>query len=1080
MGGFTKRSRGSILIMALVLFSILLILALTFVGQEIISKEAAVRSQMAATQDSSIVNTVQRFADNFSAKPVGTVKLTFPKNPTTPSKPRYDLTFKSTYQRDKNFFVQGTWKAGNSIYYPPQEFPGKDFTDITQCGYYKDIAAQGCDGIPVSPWHNFIALNSSMKAKFFTVFTYSFPYGAFAPAGKIKLYDAYGCSNDIDDKDVNGDYFSSVPVDTYSKGDLEISEYVYGKALTATGKVAISSKKGAMAYPGISKNRQKEITGYGDILQNQLTNAFNSIKAATFNRDSDIFGTPITDIESLIDVGYNTVTLEQSASVPFGCMISFDNHPKEREMGCYYPFRIHAPFPADKVEHIGADLKAAMAESQAMYNNCNGAEWGFNYFDQDNWKNTDTDYMITNSLAKASEEIMGTSKHLGVEIASAAEELAESIIEKEDPEISAITCAELLIEAVGETEDIIAVIYILKYSKAYFKLKHFQYIIDMNYYLNNVKSIPTNRKQDDGYSNEGPLVISAYYAFKDAIRNKILGDLETSPATRFQDLGKFLMDHYSTKCRVVHFGWDDFNTNFQKIAEDGLTFQGTITIPRGRTLRMSRDLTITGDLWIQDGASLYVGGNLTLKASQSKYFSQDHIMCRPSGRLFLGQGSTLLVEKDFNCQGSENFGSVMVTSPADEINTISSGILCNGNINIPYGIMPGIRIDKLAEAGSGLTDDEINKLKTYIEYAPDIARVSGAFHRRADYFASKCAYFIAERIKDLDNNTPNLEKMFLVPVNWDGQNVISMELQLFTQVFATTLNANLGYYFLTRTDWWIFGDGSVPIVPKMNVEAIAPRLTACRSILIRTAGFVDEYYVQVKSAIESLPTAMEVLRENITLNGNVYLSFLNNKFGPGSDSGAIAYADKAVQGLNKFCQPLNDLDANIGKLGGPAMDSWMQYNTFCEAAYSQISDHLPGGKSRQSFQGAPGILVYAGKKLTLGQEDQQKKNITFPASGLLISNQDLQIYGSFRIVGCIVSLHGDIEAEKTRLRFYPYFTKASLYLPKNFKGDRKAEMTAIDDNSLKSGMNSLNIGITMPRFQSGGWEFYTEDYYGKD
>lgn len=1080
MGGFFRQSRGSILVMSLVLFTILLIIALTFVGQEIISKEAAARSRMAGAQDSSINVTLQRFADNFSKKPSGSIKLDFPSDEKSPTKPRYNLGFKSSSKREGNFSIRGTWKDGESIYYPPREFPGKDFTDITQGGYYKDVAAQGSDQTPVPPWHNFMALNSSMDAKFFTVFAYHFPYGAFAPSGKIKLRDAYGCSNDIDDKDVNGDYFSSVPVDIYSRDDLEIDEYVNGKAFSATGNIAINSKKGAVARTGISKRRQKEFTAYTDILQKQVNNAFDSIKKSAFDRDKIILGRPATNISTFINNYPEVITLEQGASFPFACMMSFEENPEEKVMGCYYPFRIHCPFPPDKKSNIGADSKTAWKWTKQMYQNCDKAQAAFEHFEVD-WRRISTEDAISNAFDAASEELKTESTSLAAELASAAWEITASVAAEGDPEVSAITMAEIILDAIGDIEAIVAVANISKYSQAYFSLDHYEYLLKMDYYLDNVKKEPLTRIQDAGFNNTGFQIISAFYEFNDRIRNEITGTLEKDSETKYQAIGGYLKDNCVVNCRLVHFGWGDFVSNFRKINTDGFTFEGTIIIPRGRTLKFGRDLTILGDLWIQDGASLYVGGSLTMAAPPAKDFPDLHEMVRPSGRLFLGNGSTLLVENDFQCQGSQAYGSVMVTSPADKVYTISSGIISNkGNITIPYGIMPGISIDRLAEAGDLLTEDEISNLKTYIQISPNVARLSGPFFGRKDYFASNAACFIAERLKDLDNKTENIEKIMLVPVNLTYPNVLSSVFQGLTGIFTLNLNAYLGQYFLAHSEWWIFGEGAVPIIPKMDLDKTGAQLGILRKNLVSTAQSVVACNEQVNSTLKQVPGILEATKDALIACVNVYQSYDNYKFMEKSDSTALSFGKSCVEQVKQAGTPVASIVGRINLFDTQVKNSVTDFHSFCKESFSVMGNHLPGGSYPQSFRGVPGILVYAGKKLTLGVEDEKVKNITFPASGLFIAGQDLQINGSFRVVGCLVSLQGDIYAEGTRLRFYPYFTKASLYLPKDFKGDGSAELTAIDDNSLKSGANSLNIGITMPRFQAGGWEYYTEDYYGKD
>ncbi len=138
--------------------------------------------------------------------------------------------------------------------------------------------------------------------------------------------------------------------------------------------------------------------------------------------------------------------------------------------------------------------------------------------------------------------------------------------------------------------------------------------------------------------------------------------------------------------------------------------------------------------------------------------------------------------------------------------------------------------------------------------------------------------------------------------------------------------------------------------------------------------------------------------------------------------------------------------------------------------YLKVKNHLPGGEDRKAFIECPGILIYAEKDINMGVKDQVKQESVLPASGLFIANRNFNINGPFRFVGCLMSLNGDISAKNVSLRYYPYFSKASIYIPRNVGGDLNENLKLVTDAQLKSDTDPCEIGITIPRIGSEGYD----------
>ena len=110
------------------------------------------------------------------------------------------------------------------------------------------------------------------------------------------------------------------------------------------------------------------------------------------------------------------------------------------------------------------------------------------------------------------------------------------------------------------------------------------------------------------------------------------------------------------------------------------------------------------------------------------------------------------------------------------------------------------------------------------------------------------------------------------------------------------------------------------------------------------------------------------------------------------------------------------------------------------------------------FNEVPGILCYGEAGLEVGGPT---------SSGLFISKNNVNMTAD-RLVGAVISLEGNIYGPNTKLRYYPYFTRASLYVPK--KADIWENIILITGNQLKSDKDPMPVGFNYYHRQMEGWD----------
>jgi hypothetical protein len=470
------------------------------------------------------------------------------------------------------------------------------------------------------------------------------------------------------------------------------------------------------------------------------------------------------------------------------------------------------------------------------------------------------------------------------------------------------------------------------------------------------------------------------------------------------------------KVRVVHFGRKNNVPDFT--FKDGLFHsQATWSVPPGRTFCYRGNMEIAGDLWVQKGSTFLVQGDLTVQDPGTGSVVNP---IAPKGRVFLEEGSTLLVTGDFSCEGSRAFGSIMLGSPTGAAHPVNCALMCKGNVSIPFAIMSGMNLEDTVrwlggkEASIGSLNKVISPLLTQI--APNAAKLVGPFHFRKCYFASYATTFQLTIILGVPIPTP-------IPL--PHKNVLVPIFKALTKIYTVNSNISLGENLYTSADWWIFGEGVVPMIPKVDIN----RATKVLSGLSLPSFSLDWSDSKWKSELENY--AKEVAEKALTeLVTRIFLKIATQLIASVAPGGSVAcdlIIEPLMDALEEELNKLLGTGSFMDDLKGDAMDA-------LRSKLESVMDEVLGGSqdklNNALMRESAGVLVYAGNSLTIGPDPSSVPIYPAMASGLFVARKNVTIRG-YDVIGQVVSLEGDIEAQ--RVLYNPYFSRASLYLPKSSK-----------------------------------------------
>lgn len=492
---------------------------------------------------------------------------------------------------------------------------------------------------------------------------------------------------------------------------------------------------------------------------------------------------------------------------------------------------------------------------------------------------------------------------------------------------------------------------------------------------------------------------------------------------------------------------------------DTFSIHNTFTVPAGRTFKLlpkdgMSGMTIGADLWLQRGSTLYVSGDLIMENPEPS-LSTPH---KPKGKIVMEPGSTIVVDGNFTAAGDPFMGSILLTRRPGRVEPITSAIICSGAVEIPHGTRSGLNLMQLAE----LIDDDVAEVMQdfFDDVVPNVSKVLGPFHGRKPHFAKHGATFTFY----FPVIVPNPASSMLT------KNVNVKLFALLSPIFSGSLNMTLGENFQTASDWWMFGEDRVPVLPKVVPGAVKAAFGEAKeqsSSMFSTSKasldkmsdegfFLNRGKEIVEGELKSMfdkadnlannmddfiaDTAEDTLTEyftveNITLKvieffgkaaaatldptGIAMIAFeeLESQFLPESGGSFLTtMIDSAQKRLeDDYGFPMNGKDY----LEDVAKDVLEPFKDMADELRNGVD-----GVEKRALRVAttlmaaetPGVLIYGDSVQVEG----------LYAAGLFVANNDLTMDCAYTI-GSMVSVEGNISAKE--VLFVPEFTRAAIYQP---------------------------------------------------
>lgn len=508
-------------------------------------------------------------------------------------------------------------------------------------------------------------------------------------------------------------------------------------------------------------------------------------------------------------------------------------------------------------------------------------------------------------------------------------------------------------------------------------------------------SIPQTRAED-------PNKLTGLTGWNYGKAYEMMGNMVASLMTGNFD-SKHWLDLISTRVRTVHFGREHNIPHFQ--FGSPFVAKATMTVPRGRTLAFNTSVEVQGDLWLQRGSVLRVQGDLTVKAPGAVPPGLAHV---PSGRLFLEEGATLIVNGNLNAQGTRELGSVMVGGEPGEIHALTAAILCDGDVNLPFGVHSGSTLDDLVGIPQ-LSDG----LRGFFEMAaPNVAKVAGPFHQRKPYFASYASSFHLVILPPVPPLMPPIP-LPPVPTFLPNENILVFVARALSLGHSATLNASLGENLYTHSDWWPFGDGVVPMTTRLSPEAIAESIGNALELL--ASGQLD-------------PAAIQALTDRVTTFGSTFLTTLMDWVITESKEKLVKVAVQLLPAPSALFGAVASLIPELESRETTAADQVFQdfvsdINTTvkgpAEALMGNLLDHTDLSDFNSYVREHSGLFVWAGRSINVSDSARL-------AAGWFVAGDSINCQAELTI-GTLMANEGSVTARD--VLYYPYFNQASLYQP---------------------------------------------------
>lgn len=844
-----------------------------------------------------------------------------------------------------------------------------------------------------APLHTYLKLKPSTldlalmvfgKRTYSVVLSHTPTWAAYAPKGSVTVGDLRGWSNPTyDDTRKSTEAYSGVPAKVGARKDATADFVTYGELHVIEGTATIKNGPG-VAY----KAKQFIMRDYADALVDQVTAARDQLVAASLSGDktSSLVSSSVGPA-AILDLFFGGSSgLEQFLSLRNANHFWLPMIPAFSPTAppYLYEFYFSVPYPPDDAQYDSTTAETVSAEREALTKKLPDAdkaekEAGQALKDAQNAYNANPTDAHLDALKAAQQEYNQRLAELNA---------LQAQIESKTTQLQA------LVPTQGGGA---------------------------------MKGVPLTRSQDpSGYDGQS--------GWNYSVAMKLLGSL-IGFVTSF-DPAEIADAVSNDDVKLVHFGSANREYHFD-LGDGKMVLDGTVTVPRGRSLslRCGGPITIRGDLWLQRGSTLYADcTRLTLETPPGNSASSS--FWTPCGRVLLEEGASLVCTGDIDVPGSLQWGSVVVGGTPGEIHPITTAII-GRNVKLTNGVYSGSALDdlvgelgKTVPALATLNDKLLRPLLTQI--APNAAKALGPFWARKPYFAKYASTFQVVFPPTPFFGVPG--PPIPLPIPLPRKNVLNSVSRALAYVYSVTLNLSLGENFYTHSDWWIFGEGVVPMVPQVDpkmaqqkiaafpaaaLDAINPQtiIQAFADAVVKTlvSYVVNEVIKKIVAEI-----AMKVIPFGLGEVASTLMSSIADSLTSKEDAGSKAGTDI-----------IGSLTDSVKSAGTQTLDNLQ----------SLVDMNDPDAFMREYN----GVLVY-GNSVTVGGRS---------ASGMFVAEQNIDIT-SVRCLGTLLSRNGDIHCAS--LMFYPYFDRASLYLPKSTPDDWLGRALEFSYDSAFDSKAAIDVG----------------------
>jgi hypothetical protein len=861
------------------------------------------------------------------------------------------------------------------------------------------------DVLSLKPTTNDVGLRVFGSNTYTTVLTGVPGYAAYAPKGSVKIDNLQGWANPtFKDERKTLEAYSGQPAVVAALKDALVSNVTYGETHAINGTSRIDNGDG-VSY----KNPQFPLREYGEGMHTQLIAAREQLKnnASSGDKTLSLVSTSV-GLESVFDMFFGSgpnnalqqfVSLRNANHFFLPLIPSFSPSPPY-----LYQFAFSVPYPPDN-----ANYAMSKADEDKLY------ELGQKI--TENGKKREEAVKVAEQALAAYNADKSQANLIALNDAKAQVAYWDGILNDLNQQMAALTAPQSAAVQAG-----------------------------MN---SGMQGVPKTRAQDPS-GNEG--ITGWNYSKAGSLLWSLIGFIPKmiadGPDVAAKDLANSLGN---PDVKLVHFGGKD--REFQWILdENNMVLDATLTVPRGRTLKLrsAGTITVAGDIWLQRGSTLYAECN-ALKvvpgrgSDPSKFFS-------PSGRIYVEEGSTLVCSGDVECAGSSQWGSVVVGGIPSRIHPITAGIF-GRKVRLDSGVYAGSAIDDLVEA-LGKEDNALKSLNEDLlrpliaNVAPNAAKALGPFWARKPYFAKYATTFqvIFPPTPLFGAPGPPIPP----PIPLPSKNVLVPVARVLGYVYSVTQNATLGENFYTHSDWWIFGEGVVPMVPQIDpVKAVA----AIGNFGASNLKSLDPETL-IKNFLES------IVKDIATYAIKEVVKELVKKVA----AEAIPYAglvNMAGDLLLDVTQDLTGLETKKEGAGG-SMTAALT-DAVADAAKNtlkQLSNNFSLDKADEFLREYNGLLVYADDSITVNGKN---------ATGLFIAQNNIDI-GANQCVGTLFSRQGNVTCKS--LLFYPYFNRGSFYVPKAQSSDWLERAVQFDYDSSFASDQAVDVGppAIPAKITAQGWQ----------